>query len=38
LIIKRSKVALILFTVISINPVIWIINFIYIKNRWDELK
>ena len=38
LIIKRSKVALILFTVISLNPVFWIINFIYIKNRWDELK
>jgi len=35
--IKRSKIAFIILTILLINPIIWIINGIYIKNRWDEL-
>ena len=33
LICKKSKQAIIWATVFSLNPVIWIINFFYIKNR-----
>ncbi len=35
--VKRNKTLFIALTVLSINPIIWIINWIYIKNRWDEL-
>ena len=33
---KKSKQAIIWGTIFSINPVIWIINFFYIKNRRGE--
>lgn len=33
---KKSKQAVIWVTVFSLNPVIWIINFFYIKKRKDE--
>jgi len=33
---KKSKQAIIWVTVFSLNPVIWIINFFYIKKRKDE--
>jgi apolipoprotein N-acyltransferase len=35
--IKRKKLWFIALTVISINPIVWVINWIYIKNRWNEL-
>jgi drug/metabolite transporter (DMT)-like permease len=34
----RNRIAFILLTIITINPVMWIINGFYIKNRWNELK
>lgn len=37
-IIKRNKWAFVLGTVLSLNPLLWVINGIYIKNRWSELK
>jgi len=34
----RHRWAWILYTVCSMNPVLWIINGTYIKNRWKELR
>lgn len=34
----RHRWAWILYTVCSLNPVLWIINGTYIKNRWKELR
>ena len=33
---KKSKLAMIWLTIISFNPIIWIINYFYIKNRRGE--
>ena len=33
---KKSKQAIIWGTILSINPIIWIINYFYIKNRRGE--
>lgn len=35
-IIKYSKYAFLAATVLSLNPIFWIINGIYLKNRWNE--
>jgi hypothetical protein len=35
---KQDKIALVLITIFSINPIIWVINFFYLKNRWNELN
>lgn len=35
---KRNRIALVIMTVISSNPVLWIINFFYLKNRWEEMN
>lgn len=35
--IQRKKWAWVVGTILILNPVVWIINAIYIKNRWDEL-
>jgi len=34
----RHRWAWILYTICSLNPVLWIINGTYIKNRWKELR
>jgi hypothetical protein len=36
-IIKRRKLALLIGTIFSLNPIVWITNFFYIRNRWAEL-
>lgn len=36
MLLKYSKIAFVFATVISINPVLWVINGIYIKNRWKD--
>lgn len=36
MIIRLSKTAFVIGTVLSINPILWIINGIYIKNRWRD--
>lgn len=36
--IKRSRLAWILGTIIHMNPIIWIVNWIYIRNRWEEMS
>ena len=36
MIIRFSKTAFVIGTVLSINPILWIINGIYIKNRWRD--
>jgi hypothetical protein len=36
-IIKRHKWAFVLGTILSLNPLLWVINGIYIRNRWSEL-
>lgn len=35
-IIKRKKWSWILGTIMSLNPILFIINWIYARNRWDE--
>jgi hypothetical protein len=35
---KRNLWAWVVFTVLSLNPASWIINWIYLKNRWQEMK
>lgn len=37
-IIKRNKWAFVFGTILSLNLILWIINGIYIRNRWSELK
>ena len=34
----RHRWALIAATILSLNPIIWIANFFYTRNRWNELK
>lgn len=38
LILKYNKYAFLIATVLTINPIIWIINGIYLKNRWRHPK
>lgn len=33
----RKRIGFILLTAITLNPIVWIINGFYIKNRWNEL-
>ena len=37
-ILKYNKYAFLIATVISINPLLWIINGIYLSNRWNHPK
>jgi len=34
---RRVRWMWIIYTVLSMNPLVWFINAIYIKNRWEEL-
>ena len=34
LILKFNKYAFLIATILSFNPLLWIINGIYLKNRW----
>lgn len=36
-IIKRNKWAWVIGIILQVNPILWIINSIYLKNRWDEM-
>ncbi|MEM7401236.1 MAG: hypothetical protein AAF304_04720 [Pseudomonadota bacterium] len=36
-VIKRKRWGWIVATIFSFNPVLWVINGIYLKNRWKEL-
>jgi len=36
--IKKYRIGAILATLITMNPVTWIISYSYFKKRWDELK
>ncbi|MFL9610450.1 hypothetical protein ACKF11_10240 [Methylobacillus sp. Pita2] len=38
LVLRFNKYAFLIATVISINPILWIINGIYLKNRWNHPK
>ncbi len=38
MILKYNKYAFLIATIISINPLLWIINGIYLKNRWHHPK
>ena len=38
LVIKRNRWAFVILTILHLNPVSWIINGIYLKNRWKELS
>ncbi|WP_026970465.1 hypothetical protein [Aliagarivorans marinus] len=35
MVLKKNKYAFLVMTVLSLNPVIWIINGIYLNERWD---
>ena len=35
---RQTRIGWIVFTVLSANPLFWVVNFIYGKNRWHELK
>jgi hypothetical protein len=37
-VIKRKGFAWIILIIISLNPICWIINGIYVKHRWSEFK
>lgn len=36
-VLKRNRIAWIITTILTLNPVIWVINGIYIKHRWEEM-
>ncbi|MGR3174409.1 MAG: tetratricopeptide repeat protein [Candidatus Scalindua sp.] len=36
LILRRNRWAWIFYTIFSLNPLLWLINVIYIKKRWNE--
>lgn len=38
LVLKYNKYAFLLSTISSLNPLLWIINGIYLKNRWNHPK
>lgn len=38
MILKFNKYAFLIATILSFNPLLWIINGIYLKNRWDHPK
>ncbi len=38
LILRFNKYAFLIATILSINPIIWIVNGIYLKNRWSHPK
>jgi len=38
LILQFNKYAFLIATILSINPIAWIINGIYLKNRWNHPK
>jgi len=38
LVLKLNKYAFLISTVLSFNPLLWIINGIYLKNRWNHPK
>jgi len=33
----RNRWAWIVWTIVSLNPILWVVNGIYIKNRWKEI-
>ncbi len=35
--IKRKRWAWLVGIILQLNPILWIINGIYLKNRWDEM-
>ena len=35
---RRNRWAWVIFTILSANPASWIINGVYLKNRWQEMK
>jgi len=37
-ILRYNKYVFLLVTILSLNPIIWIINGIYLKNRWNHPK
>ena len=38
MVLKSNKYAFLIATIISLNPLLWIINGIYLKNRWNHQK
>jgi len=37
-VLKYNKYAFLIATVLTLNPILWIINGIYLKNRWNHPK
>jgi|TARA_B110000211_G_C13537772_1_gene318009 hypothetical protein len=38
MILRFNKYAFLIATILSLNPIVWIINGIYLKNRWKHPK
>ncbi len=38
MVLKYNKYAFLIATILSLNPLLWIINGIYLKNRWNHPK
>ena len=38
MILKYNKYAFLIATIISLNPLLWIINGFYLRNRWNHPK
>jgi len=37
-VLRRDRVAFLILIIFSFNPVMWVINGIYLRSRWDELS
>src|SRR5438876_4355686 len=35
-VLRRRRLAFVVATILSFNPLFWIVNFFYIRNRWDD--
>jgi hypothetical protein len=35
---RRNRTGFLLLTVLQLNPIYWLVNGIYLKNRWEELS
>lgn len=35
---KRNRIAWIIGTIMTMNPIVWVINSIYLKHRWKEMS
>ena len=37
-VLRRHRGAFVVGTILSFNPILWIVNYFYIRHRWNELR